>query len=150
MSNAWRRTGRLSGADAGHKAIQVWICQRCGLWHDRGKPRGCMQCGELAVFDHFHSTGEAKQWVRYQLLERAGDISKLRRQVPLSLMTIDPRGQPIQWGELVVDFAFTERGVDRYVDFKPVAGMSPDAALKIRCLQAQGIVVDIVTKNGEV
>lgn len=147
---AWKRMGRLNGSDAGRRAKPVWICRGCGAWHDDAKPAQCIGCGRMD-FDHFHSTGEATYWARLKLRERAGDISDLQRQVPLALMTIGREGLPCKWGELTVDYAFKdEDGAQRYFDWKPVAGVSPDAVLKIRCLEAQGIKVELVTAKGVV
>lgn len=100
---------------------------------------------------HFHSEGEAKKWARLKLEERAGQITDLRRQVDLPLMTVGPNGLPVQWGKMIVDFAFKDaENRQRYVDFKPDGSITPDAALKIRCLEAQGIIVELVSEKGEV
>jgi hypothetical protein len=101
-------------------------------------------------FLFFHSSGEAKQYARYELLQNSGYISDLRRQVPLPLMTVGRDGLACKWGEMVVDFAFIEKGELHYFDYKPDEGISPDAALKIRCLEAQGIIVEIVTRKGTI
>ena len=80
-------------------------------------------------------------------------MRNVRRQVTFPLMTIGPKG-PIEWAKLVADFTYDEKDGDDWVpiveDYKAVAGMSPDAALKIRCLEAQGIFVRIVTSKGQV
>jgi hypothetical protein len=144
--------GRLNGSDAGAMARKVWVCDRCGLWH-YDKPDGCKACGVLATFQFFHSEGEAKRWARLLMLVRAGEVRNVRRQVTFPLMTIGPKG-PIEWAKLVADFTYDEKDGDDWVpiveDYKAVAGMSPDAALKIRCLEAQGIFVRIVTSKGQV
>lgn len=101
-------------------------------------------------FLFFHSEGEAKHWARLKLLERAGDIADLRRQVPLDLMTVGPNGLPRKWGELIVDYAFRQDGVQKYLDWKPVEGPTPETVLKVRCLESQGIIVDFITKKGMV
>lgn len=155
---AWKRMGRVNGSDAGAKAKPVWLCRGCGLWHHMAydsrlqklaKPAACISCGRMD-FDHYHSTGEAKRYATLELLQKAGEISELKRQVPLSLMTIGPKGLPCEWGKMVVDHAYVESGVQIYEDFKPSEGPSPDAALKIRCLEAQGYIIRIVTEKGYV
>lgn len=147
---AWKRTGRVAGRDLAAIAKPVWVCQRCGLWHG-AEPRGCLNCGVLAVFDYFHSEGEAKKWARLKLEVRAGQITDLRRQVDLPLLAHGPDGRPVQWGKMIVDFAFKDAdGRQRYVDFKPEGKITPDAALKVRCLEAQGIIVELVSEKGEV
>lgn len=108
-----------------------------------------MDCGRMQ-FLFFHSEGEAKHWARLKLLERAGDIADLRRQVPLDLMTVGPNGLPRKWGELIVDYAFRQDGVQKYLDWKPVEGPTPETVLKVRCLESQGIIVDFITKKGMV
>lgn len=153
---SWQRFGRLNGSDAGRSARKVWVCQACGTWHYNGIKAGCMTCGVLAVFDYFHSEGEAKRWARLQQNQRAGYVRNLRRQVPFPLMTVGPAGLPVKWAEYVSDFVYDERDpkTDEWStiveDYKPAAGASPDAVLKIRCLEAQGIRVRVMTKDGEV
>lgn len=150
IGGSWKRTGRISGPQIAAIAKPVWVCQRCGL-HHAAKPRGCLNCGTLAVFDFFHSGGEANKWARLKLQVRAGQITDLQRQVDLPLMTIAPDGNPVQWGKMIVDFAFKDAdGQQRYVDFKPDRLITPEAALKIRCLEAQGTIIEIVTEKGEV
>lgn len=148
VGGAWKRMKRVNGSDAGRMRRMVYVCEGCGLWHYDKKPAQCQACGRLD-FSRFDSIGEAKQWARYQLLQRAGEISDLRRQVKLDLLTVGPKGLPCVWGHMLVDFAFKEKGVQRYSDYKPVEGPSPDAVLKIRCLESQGIIVSIVTSKGE-
>lgn len=140
----WKRYGRLDGSRAGAKAIRVYQCNGCGAPYRHKAPAQCQGCGRMD-FSMFHSDGEFKKWAALQLQERAKLISNLRRQVPLPLYTIDPRGQKVQWGEMVVDFAYTDEEGDHLVDFKPQAGPSPDSVLKMRCLEKQGIIVEIVT-----
>lgn len=150
---SWQRMGRLNGSDAAAMARKVWVCDRCGLWH-YDKPDGCKTCGILATFQFFHSEGEAKRWARLLMLVRAGEVRDVRRQVPFALMTIGPNGLPVEWAKLIADFTYDEKDGDEWVpiveDYKPVAGPSPDAALKIRCLEAQGVRVRVMTAKGEV
>lgn len=148
---SWKRTGRIAGQHLAQIAKRVWVCQRCGLWHSANPEKGCLSCGILAVFDFFHSEGEANKWARLKLQQRAKQISELVRQVDLPLLAYGPAGEAVQWGKMVVDFSFKDAdGRQRYVDYKPDGMITPDAALKIRCLEAQGIVVELVTEKGEV
>ena len=133
---------RLSGARVGATAKKVWTCKSCGLWHET-KPTVCHCSGK--EFEFFHSKGEARRWSEYLVLQRTGIISKLRRQVDLPLVAHGPTGEGVQWGKLVVDYAYVIDGKQRYADYKPRAGMTPEAALKIASLRAQGIIVENVT-----
>lgn len=144
---AWRRMGRVNGSDAGRMAHKVYVCCGCGNWHNDKKPAQCLACGRMD-FDRYDSMGEAKRYATLQLLQRAGEISDLRRQVPLDLLTVGRNGLAVKWGQFIVDAAYVENGAQIYEDHKPFAGMSPDAALKIRCLEAQGIKVRIHTEKG--
>lgn len=147
---AWTRTRRLNGSDAGAKAIKVFVCEGCGLWHEHKKPAQCMSCGRMD-FMTFDSKGEAMYWARLQLRQRAELITDLRRQIPLDLLTVGRDGLTCVWGKMIVDYGFTdETGAQRWQDFKPDAGPSPDSVLKIRCLEAQGIIVEIVNSKGTV
>lgn len=144
--------GRVNGSDAAKRARKVFVCRGCGLWHYDKKPAQCLAktCGRLD-FDMFDSIGEAKRWARLQLLQQVGEISELRRQVPFALMTVGRAGLAVKWAEYVADFVYVETATGQQVigDHKPVAGMSPDAALKIRCMAAQGLPVTIFTEKGE-
>lgn len=140
----YRGRGRLAGADAAKLAKPIYICNGCGLWHDNGKPAQCISCGRMD-FAHFHSTGEAKMWARLEQRQRVGLISQLERQIPFPLYTVDPNGKPVQWAKFVADFVYVENGVRKVFDYKPRAGIGYDAELKIRCLEAQGVKVEIIT-----
>lgn len=146
---AWKRTGRVNGSDAAAKRIRVYICEGCGLWHEYRKPAQCLSCGRMD-FMSFDSKGEATYWARLQLRERAGLVTNLRRQIPLNLLTVGRDGLACVWGQMIVDFGFRdcETGLDHLQDWKPDEGPSPDSVLKIRCLEAQGIIVEIVTSKG--
>lgn len=145
---AWKRFGRVNGSDAGRMARKVYVCCGCRLWHYDKKPMQC-DCGRMD-FDRYDSIGEAKRYATLQLLQRAGEISELRRQVPLDLLTVGRNGLAVKWGQFIVDAAYVEKGVQIYEDHKPAAGASPDSVLKIRCLEAQGITIRIHTEKGMV
>lgn len=146
---SWKRTSRLNGSDAGRLAIKVFICEGCGLWHEGAKPKQCMACGRMD-FARYDSKGEAKRWALLALLERQGLISELRRQVPFPLYTIGREGLPVEFATFVADYVYIENGIKVVEDWKPVAGMSPESALKIRCLEAAGTKVKIVNAKGTV
>jgi hypothetical protein len=148
---AWKRTGRLSGAAAGAQATRVYVCNGCGVWHEDAKPAQCMACGRMD-FTFWASKGEAKYWARLELEQRAGRIRGLRRQVPVPLMTVGREGLPVKWGEAVLDYAYftTEDDREHLLDWKPSTGISRETALKLRCLEAQGIEVELVNSKGMV
>jgi hypothetical protein len=143
---AWKRFGRLDGSRAGALARKVYRCVGCGEWHYDKKPAQC-RCGRMD-FDRFDSIGEAKRYASLELLQRAGEISNLRRQVPLDLLTVGREGLAVKWGQFVVDAAYVEKGEQVFEDHKPDSGASPDSVLKLRCLEAQGITVRIHTSKG--
>jgi hypothetical protein len=152
--------GRVNGSDAGRKAKPVWLCANCRMWHRdydaKGKlikPFDCKFCHQTE-FDYFHSSGEAQAWCSLHLRARAGEVRNLRRQIKRDLMTVGKQGLACKWGEIILDFDFEELQGDDWLpvaaDYKPADGMSPDAALKIRCLEAMGTPVRIITSKGEV
>lgn len=143
---AWKRFGRLDGSRAGAMARKVYRCVGCMEWHYDKKPGQC-RCGRMD-FDRFDSIAEAKRYATLELLQRAGEISGLRRQVPLDLLTVGREGLPVVWGQMIVDAAYIEKGAQIYEDEKPASGAGPDAVLKIRCLAAMGIEVRIHTSKG--
>lgn len=65
----------------------------------------------------FASKHEYEVWRDLQLREGAGDISELRRQVPIPLYAC-ATGGPKHVGDLVVDFTYRENGKIVYVDAK--------------------------------
>ena len=160
MAKSWRRMGRLNGSDAGRMAKPLWVCANCRCFHDDRdpvtfklvKPLACKFC-KLSEMDYFPSTGEAQAWCALHLRQRAGEIRNLRRQVPFDLVTVGEQGLTRVWAQAVLDFTFDEKsGGDWFAircDYKPAEGMSPDAALKFRCLEAMGLPVRIITSKGE-
>jgi hypothetical protein len=62
----------------------------------------------------FHSKGEAGRWSELKLLQKAGQIIGLMRQVPMMLHA----GNGALVGRYVADFYYLERGVPVYEDFK--------------------------------
>lgn len=167
---SWQRYGRLSGVDAAREAQPIYVCSRphCEVHHKAirhvetvivdartGKtrekltwraPAKCMGCGGLA-FEFFASTVEANRWAALRLMERAGLISKLRRQVRYPLMTVAPNGLQIKVAEYIADHVFIRDGKEIIEDVKPRSGMDPVAALKLRWMAAQrGSEVAIYTE----
>lgn len=76
------------------------------------------QVGEIK----FASKKEALRWMELQLLERAGEISNLRRQVKIDLIG---QYRPLytrtaRQMRLTVDFAYIENGVEVLEDSKGV------------------------------
>lgn len=61
----------------------------------------------------FDSAKEAKRWGELQLLERAGAITELTRQVRYALMV-----NGVKVGALVADFAYRENGLEVVEDTK--------------------------------
>ena len=147
---SWQRYGRLHGSDAGKKAQPIYVCSRpsCEVHHKAIKvktPKGedkwsppakCLGCGGLA-FEFFASTTEANRWAALRLQEKAGLISKLRRQVRYPLMTIAPNGLQVKVAEYIADHVFIRDGKEVREDVKPRSGIDPVAALKLRWMAAQ-------------
>jgi hypothetical protein len=72
----------------------------------------------------FDSKAEAARWFELKLLERAGKISDLRRQVPIVLAPPvkfegEARARPAL--RLIVDFAYVENGRKVLEDVKGIA-----------------------------
>ncbi len=91
----------------------------------------------------FDSKREAKRWAELCLLEKAGEVADLRRQVPLML---EGRNGPLltrtgRRMRLTVDFAYTdlESGLTVYEDAKGVP--TRDYEVRRAVAAAQGIEV---------
>lgn len=155
-TGGWKGRGRIERGAIAAMAHPVYICRGCGLWNEprwdavKSKPMpppACLGCHRMD-FDFFRSKGEAKYWAKLQQRQRAGLIEELEREVRIPLLTVDHRtGKPVEWATYVADFRYRdlESGDRKVEEFKPSGGMSYDAQLKIRCCEAMGIPVAIVT-----
>lgn len=84
-----KRMGRSSGrftsrTDAMNRRVAVWTCQHCGTQHAGQKPTTCKGCSRGA-FHYFASRGEAQRYAQLELLQAAGQIKRLRVQVPFRI-----------------------------------------------------------------
>lgn len=59
---------------------------------------------------HFQSKMEAKRWVALNVIQRAGRIRNLQRQVRYPLHVVNPQGLKVRIGVYVADFVYEERG----------------------------------------
>jgi hypothetical protein len=96
----------------------------------------------------FDSKAESHRWQELRLLEKAGEITDLRRQVPIDLTTVDQAGERQEIGHLVVDFRFVDvrSGRVRWQDTKGF--LTPLAAYKLKHAKAEhGIDVELVKQR---
>lgn len=145
----WKRIGRINGSDIGKRAVKVYRCNGCGIHHKGDKPAQCMGCGRMDL-TKFDSIGEANRYATLLLRQRAGEISGLEAHVPFPLMTIGRNGLPCKFASYEADFVYFEDGVRVLEDFKSAGGIDPSAALKLRCMEAAGNPVRIITTKGAV
>lgn len=108
-----------------------------------GWPRGRKYRNRVVTTEHgrFDSAGEARRYAELRLLERAGVISGLERQVPIELQVA---GTPIKFdngrvAKLVVDFRYVENGRVVHEDFK--GRETPVSKLKRAIARAMGIEI---------
>lgn len=145
---AYKGFKKVSGAKLGARAIRVYTCTRCGTQQLPGKrPESCISCGNLA-FDMFHSVGEAGRCATLQMLEKAGKISNLRRQVPFDLMAarqLQGRTVAVKIGTYVADYTYDRDGENVIEDFKSSGVIDPLAAWKLKHMEAMGKPVTIST-----
>ncbi len=80
----------------------------------------------------FHSMREASRWKELCMLQSAGKITNLERQVPFQL---DVNGQKI--GKLILDFVYEENGEKVYEDLKSKATITPIFKWKAKHFRAQ-------------
>ncbi len=64
--------------------------------------------GERTVDGWFPSRGELARWKDLQLLQAAGAITGLARQVAFPLTTISPNGEQHQIGRYIADYVYRE------------------------------------------
>lgn len=103
----------------------------------RAKAVVCPETG-----DHFDSKSEYRRWQELKLLERAGQITDLKRQVryPLAVghepvVIRSPRYRNGRQVKYVADFVYTENGETVVEDRKGI--WTSDAKLKVAFFEAQ-------------
>ena len=89
----------------------------------------------------FDSRKEATRWMELQLLERAGEITNLRRQVKIELMgqyrpLYTRTGRKMKF---TADFGYTENGVDVLEDAKGYP--TRDYEVRVAVARAMGLEV---------
>lgn len=138
----WRSIGRASGAQVGKIAVRCFICRGCWLQHKGRKPKQCQQCGRMD-FVLFDSIGEANYYAKLELMERAGLIKNLQRQVRFPLMAQRADGLGVVVGHYVADAVYEDPdGTIHICDYK--GAMTDVAALKLRWMEAMGLPVEVV------
>jgi hypothetical protein len=152
----WQRSRMVERSAIKGMAKEVWICRACGEWNGarwdkvKGKslpPPECSVCGRMD-FEHFQSEGEAKYWMRLVRRQEDGIIAELERQYRIPLLTVHhATGKPVWWADMVADFRWLDvkTGQRIVAEYKPRDLMSYDAQLKIRCAEAMGIPIEIVS-----
>jgi len=63
-----------------NRAIKIWTCKQCNLWHEKDKPTKCANCGSLDFY-YFASKAEAKRYGELLLRVRIGEIKNLGAQI---------------------------------------------------------------------
>ncbi len=144
MAKGWRKLGRASGSAVGKIAVRVYVCRGCGVHHRGTKPAQC-HCGRMD-FTSFDSQGEANTWAKLEMMEKAGKISNLQRQVRFPLMAHRADGLGVKVGEYIADYVYEEKGEIVIADFK--GAMTDVAALKLRWMESMGLPVRILTAKG--
>lgn len=144
MAKQWRQFGKINGSDLGKLAIKVYLCRGCNAWFEGKMPAQCSVCGRMD-FERFDSKGEAKRYMQLRLLQRAGEISELRRQVVFPLFTLTDLGKPVRFADYVADFVYTEKGAKVIEDSKSRNGITPEASLKLRVMEAAGTPVRLTS-----
>lgn len=136
-----RRRREVSGARLGGLAKPQWVCRGCGAQYP-GPTDSCQACGRLD-FDRFDSRGEANRWAQLRLLQKAGELSELERQVTIQLLAWDVHAeQPAKGPTTRVDFRYVEKGKRILEDYKG-AVITRDARTRLRWLEAMGYTVRI-------
>jgi len=97
-------------------------------------------------FTMFDSLDEHNRWKHLELMEQAGIISGLVRQVRFPLMAARADGLAVKVGEYVADFCYVENGQQVIEDRK--GAMTDVAALKLRWMEAMGLPVRVTTAKG--
>jgi hypothetical protein len=154
--SGWRQGARkqfVPGADIGRRARPLWRCVGCGLQHEatdpsgkRSKPVSCYSCGRMD-FEFFHSRTEANRFAQLLLMEKAGEVSEVRRQVPFPLNAVAANGLVTKIGDYVADFVYRDKAGELVIEDRKGGDLiDPLADWKLRHMAAQGQPV-IITKD---
>lgn len=141
----WRSIGRASGAQVGKIAVRCYVCEGCGLQHRGTKPPQCTSCGRMD-FTRFDSVGEANYYAKLSMMQCAGMIWNLQRQVRFPLMAHRQDGLGVVVGHYVADAVYEDKEGIHICDYK--GAMTDVAALKIRWMESMGLPVTVVTNKG--
>lgn len=139
---------RVSGAHIGKLAIKVYVCNGCMSHYRINQPPQCLRCGRMD-FVRMDSVAEANRWSSLNLLERAGDIKGLQRQIPFDLCCMDLNGDKHKVATYKCDFVYEERQKDgswKWVieDVKGSA-IDPIARMKLKWMEKQGMPVRLTS-----
>lgn len=123
-----------------YHARNAYACDRCLIIVERNDdhPGDCP--GSVSRFD---SKAEARHYVRLLMMQRAGEISNLRRQVRFGIFAGGKRV-----AHYLADFVYTDReGRERVIDVK---GFDKETArLKRKLVEAEhGITIELIDRNG--
>lgn len=152
----WQKLGHSTDQTFAQHARPAYICRGCDTFNDprwdRVKdkpmpPASCKSCGRMD-FDFFPSQGEAKWWMKLRRRVEAGQIAELERQVRIPLLTVHQRtGKPVEFAVYVADFRWLDVASGERVtaEAKPGGRMTYESQIKIRCVEASGIPVTILT-----
>ena len=82
-------------------AIKVWACKSCEVWHVAKKPDHCDHCG-FNDFYYFASKFEAARYAELRLMEKTGQITDLKTQVPFPIKV-----NGVDICKYIADFTYT-------------------------------------------
>jgi hypothetical protein len=107
---------RVGGGALQSRARRVWRCDICGTIAWTKSP--CAACKNSTV-QHFDSSGEAQRYAELVLLEKAGEIFNLQRQVRCDLHVRSAEGKRYVVGTIVIDYRYLDHtGRMVYEDYK--------------------------------
>ena len=135
---------RLHGSRIG--AARVYRCARCRVTAATKKAlfELCEQGGFGCDPQHFASTGELNRFAQLELLQVAGRIAGLRRQVAYPIRGCDCGRGPVV-GKYRADYQYDEGGKTIPEDWHPI---STDLAERnFKCMAAQGTPVCITGRR---
>lgn len=124
--------GNFKTRNQGYQLRKMVYACVCGWYTTEGKVRECGSC-HSEILTHFDSYVEYRRYKELQLIQSAGQISRLRHHKRWSISIINQQGKPIHGCYYESDFDYLDKdGVPVVEDCKPKSEKALDPVFKLK------------------